>query len=346
MKILHTADIHLGAKNVKLSLDKQNQLKIEQNLLISKLFEDAYNQDYDIVLICGDLFHSKTVSSKVATNFFKAVEDFSRPVLYIKGNHDEKFVFSQMPKNFIVLDENNPNFQLNNTIFWGQVSPKFIAEHMDTNKSNILLLHGDIKNRNDRDYVDLNSYLSLPFNYIALGHIHSEEITKFGDIPVAYPGCLFSNGFDEVGAKGYIEVLLDENGIIEKFVEFCTYSYKIVECDITGLIYYKDILKKASDSLKDCKQKDLVRLILTGYYSEECEKYPSSLLNELSNDYFYIEILDKSKLQIDFEKIKNEELSFKAEFLLLVEKGDEDEDTKNKICQIGIEALRGDDLSI
>ena len=346
MKILHTADIHLGAKNVKLSLDKQNQLKIEQNLLISKLFEDAYNQDYDIVLICGDLFHSKTVSSKVAANFFKAVEDFSRPVLYIKGNHDEKFVFSQMPKNFIVLDENNPNFQLNNTIFWGQVSPKFIAEHMDTNKSNILLLHGDIKNRNDRDYVDLNSYLSLPFNYIALGHIHSEEITKFGDIPVAYPGSLFSNGFDEVGAKGYIEVLLDENGIIEKFVEFCTYSYKIVECDITGLIYYKDILKKVSDSLKDCKQKDLVRLILTGYYSEECEKYPSSLLNELSSDYFYIEILDKSKLQIDFEKIKNEELSFKAEFLLLVEKGDEDEDTKNKICQIGIEALRGDDLSI
>ena len=90
MKILHTADIHLGAKNVRLSLDRQAKIREEQNRLITNLFSDAYRNDYDVVLICGDLFHSKNISSKITNNFFRSVENFVRPVLYVKGNHDEK----------------------------------------------------------------------------------------------------------------------------------------------------------------------------------------------------------------------------------------------------------------
>ena len=345
MKILHTADIHLGAKNIKLSQDKQTQLREEQNRLISSLFEDAYQKDYDVVLICGDLFHSKNVPARILANFYKAVEHFSRPVIYIKGNHDEKFDLTSIPKNFVILGDNKQSFEYNNTVFWGEISTQELANNIDKTKSNILLLHGDIKNKNDRDFVDLQQYLSLPLNYVALGHIHSMEIFKINNIDIAYSGSLFSNGFDETGRKGYIEVLLDENGTYEHFVEFCSYSYMIVTCDITGKSSYKDILSLAKEQLKSCKPKDLVRLILTGYYSEDCEKYLSMLESDLSN-YFYFEIIDKSKLMIDFDKIKSEELSFKAEFLLLVESGEEDEDVKNKICQIGIEALRGDDLSL
>ena len=346
MKILHTADIHLGAKNIRLNLDKQNVIRNEQNVLITKLFDDAYKNDYDVVLICGDLFHKKTVSAKISGFFFKAVENFSRPVLYVKGNHDEKFMFLDMPKNFIVLDSNMPFYEINNTVFWGQVSPKFIADNIDKDKSNILLLHGDIKNTGDRDFINLNDYLSIPLSYIALGHIHSMEMTKIADIPVAYPGSLFSNGFDETGIKGYIEVYLDEHGVTSRFIEFGSYSYVKIECDISGLISYNDIIKRIKESLKNCKHNDLIRLTLIGYYNENCEKYISMLENDLSDNFFYFEIEDKSKLAIDFEKIKNEELSFKAEFLLLVEKCEEDEETKNKICQIGIEALRGDDISL
>ena len=346
MKILHTADLHLGAKNIRLNLDKQNILKNQQNLLVSQLFDSAYSKDYDVVLICGDLFHSKTVPAKISENFFKAVENYSRPVLYIKGNHDEKITFSNKPKNFIILDENRPYFELNNTVFYGQVSPKFIGDNFDKTKNNILLLHGDITNTSDRDYVNLNEYLSIPFDYIALGHIHNKDIKKIGETIVAYSGSLFSNGFDETGEKGYIDINLDENGISANFVKFCPYSYQIKECDISGLANYNELLQKTKECLKDCQSKDLVRLLLTGYYSEDSEKYLSQLENDLKDNYFYFELIDKSKLKIDFDKIKSEELSFKAEFLLLVENGESDEEVKNKICQIGIEALRGDDISL
>ena len=68
---------------------------------------------------------------------------------------------------------------------------------------------------------------------------------------------------------------------------------------------------------------------------------------EQLGQYFYIEIVDKSKLKIDIEKYKNELLSFKAELINLVENQEElDEQQKSLICQLAIEALKGDDLSI
>ena len=57
-------------------------------------------------------------------------------------------------------------------------------------------------------------------------------------------------------------------------------------------------------------------------------------------------VLDETKMKIDVEKIKNEKLSLKYEFISLVEKGELSEEEKSKICQLGIEALKGDDFSL
>ena len=47
MKLLHAADIHLGAKNSKLPLDMQNLLRSEQVLQIRELFSHADENGYD-----------------------------------------------------------------------------------------------------------------------------------------------------------------------------------------------------------------------------------------------------------------------------------------------------------
>ena len=98
-------------------------------------------------------------------------------------------------------------------------------------------------------------------------------------------------------------------------------------------------------ALEDCGDGDLIRIILTGYFDENTDKFLSSLEASYAN-FFYFEIQDNSKLKIDFGKIRNEKLSFKAEFLTIVEQSNESEEDKNKIMQLGIEALKGDDLSI
>ena len=186
MKILHTADIHLGVKNTKLPQDRQNLLKDESIYNIRNFFDMAKREEYEVILICGDLFHSKSVSSKIVKSFFNAVEEYACPVIYISGNHDESFNFPlSLPENFVILDKNDPSFAYDNFVFY---SKYFLDSfQLDENKNNILLIHGNIENSRDSDFFDINKYLNLNFDYIALGHVHAfKQYQKNRDINIVY----------------------------------------------------------------------------------------------------------------------------------------------------------------
>ena len=66
-------------------------------------------------------------------------------------------------------------------------------------------------------YVNINNFLSRSFEYIALGHIHQFKKYKKGESIFAYSGSLFSNGFDECGDKGYLEVVVEDKKIEKLF---------------------------------------------------------------------------------------------------------------------------------
>ena len=327
MKILHTADIHLGVKNGKLSKDKQNLLKDETIYNIRHLFEIAKEENYDVILICGDLFHSKTIASKFVNVFFDAVKEFENPVIYINGNHDETFILpTTVPSNFVYLDNINPVFSYGDFKFFSQYYETNLS--LNVHENNILLLHGNIENTRDSDYFDINKYLNKGFDYIALGHVHQHKKYKKGKDIFAYPGCLFSNGFDEGGEKGYI-------------------SLEIEDKLIKNLKNNLEIFNKIENDLKDNKVsfQDLIKVVLTGEVNEDCEKSLPLILQKFEN-YFYFEIQDNTTFKIDIDKIKNEKLSFKYEFISLVENSDIDAESKRLISEIGLSALKGEDLKI
>lgn len=86
MKILHTADWHLGKK-----LDSFSRLE-EQVLVMNEIIEIADQQQVDIVLIAGDLFDNFNPSVEAVELFYKTLKRLSnngkRPVIAIAGNHD------------------------------------------------------------------------------------------------------------------------------------------------------------------------------------------------------------------------------------------------------------------
>ena len=347
MKILHIADLHLGAQNKKLSAEKQNIIKNEMLVQVEDLFDRAKAENYDVVLICGDLFHGKSVTSKIKHTFFSAVENFQKPVLYIQGNHDEFFIdYTQCPSNFVILNKSNPFYNLNEFCFWGNVGKDILSMGFDANKKNILLLHGNIENPSDNDYIDKDEYNDFKFSYVAMGHIHQYKNYVFNDTDFVYSGSLFSNGFDECGIKGYVEVNIDKE-VHYEFIPFAKRKHAICECDISNAKGYYDLVNKIRQKLlkDEISVDDLVKVILTGYYDENFEKNTNLLSDEFAH-YFYFTIEDKSKMKIDIDKYKNETLSFKAEFIKLVESEDIDESMKNLICTLGIESLKGEDLSI
>ncbi|RAR73747.1 metallophosphoesterase family protein [Flavobacterium aciduliphilum] len=86
IKILHTADWHLGKK-----LDHFSRTE-EQRLVLSEICEIADNQEADVIVIAGDLFDTFNPPVEAVDLFYKTLKKLAkngqRPVIAIAGNHD------------------------------------------------------------------------------------------------------------------------------------------------------------------------------------------------------------------------------------------------------------------
>lgn len=87
MKLLHTADWHLGVKT-----GSRDRLA-EQKKIVDEICEIAEREDVDIVLLCGDIFQNSVPSSESEDVFISALEKLSgdgrRVIVALAGNHDD-----------------------------------------------------------------------------------------------------------------------------------------------------------------------------------------------------------------------------------------------------------------
>lgn len=90
MKILHTADWHLGKR-----FDRFSRLE-EQILVMDEIVQIADEQNVDMVLVAGDLFDNFNPSVEAIELFYKTLKRLSqngkRPVIAISGNHDSPYL--------------------------------------------------------------------------------------------------------------------------------------------------------------------------------------------------------------------------------------------------------------
>lgn len=86
IKILHTADWHLGKR-----LQEASRLE-EQKLVLEEITEIANSEDVDLVLIAGDIFDGFNPSHEAIELLYKTLRKLSkngqRPIVAISGNHD------------------------------------------------------------------------------------------------------------------------------------------------------------------------------------------------------------------------------------------------------------------
>lgn len=86
MRILHTADWHLGKR-----LDHYSRLE-EQILVMDEIVAIADENNIDMVIVAGDLFDNFNPSTEAVELFYKTLKRLSnqgkRPVIAISGNHD------------------------------------------------------------------------------------------------------------------------------------------------------------------------------------------------------------------------------------------------------------------
>ncbi len=85
MKLLHTADLHIGKKIFELSMIE------DQKYILNQIFEIAVRESVDALLIAGDVYDRSVPPTEAVTlldDFLTKCIEAKIPVIMISGNHD------------------------------------------------------------------------------------------------------------------------------------------------------------------------------------------------------------------------------------------------------------------
>jgi len=248
LRLLHTADVHLGARHD--DLGEAAAAQRERQFAAFKATVDlAISEKVDILLIAGDLFDSNTQPrrsvERVAGELKRLVAARVRTVI-IPGTHDcydrasiyraydlAALAGSEADDDLVtVLTPSVPSIHLSAcdatvqaTIFPTKRAPYSplrdlrIAEQPAAGW-NIGMVHGSISipDRTDRDEVVVTKeeIAATGLDYLALGHWHSAQQGRAGTTAYAYSGAPEPVAVNQDGAGKVLLVELDEAGGMKK----------------------------------------------------------------------------------------------------------------------------------
>ncbi len=349
MKIIHTADLHLGSRLLThFSRSNAELRKAELLSNVRRLCESARHSGVSAIIIAGDLFDTERVARSTKEAFLSTVEAFSEiTFLYLNGNHEGDALSSMenLPDNLKVFGDEWTRYDIEDVTFIGRNNlgyGLFNNLPIEKDRYNIAVLHGEIAERSAENTIGKRDMAGSDLNYIALGHYHGFELCEIDRrVSYAYSGTLEGRGFDECGEKGY--VLIDTMRNTKTFVPFAKRTVREIEVDLTGKRRQFECESALEDALSIAKERDIVRVVITGTYSTDFKYNKDALLSAFAYRYFYFEIKDKSRLEINMDELRYDK-SLKGELIRTVMARDDiGEEKKSKIISCAIAALNDED---
>jgi len=357
MKIIHCADLHLNSKmETHFDLSKSVLRKKEILNTFVKMVDYASQNQVEVIILAGDTFDNVKVNKETIETFLKTIEKHSEiTFLYLSGNHDEKVVFGEsLPENLKLFNDYWTKFVFNNVEISGIELTKsnyIVASSkldLDKDNVNIVVMHGQVTNTNPSNFneINLKEYKNKNIDYLALGHIHEYRLETLDSRGVVcYSGTLEGRGFDETGEKGFSLIEINGNKLKSKFVPFNERTIEIINIDISNTDNQFELQKLINKELKDKNIKNIIRIELVGSVLPTFNKSLKLIEEELSKEFFYIEISDKH-LKIKLDQIDTSSISLLGEFSRLVIDSKLDEKQKEYIISLGFKVLNGEDIEI
>ncbi|HHU52514.1 MAG TPA: hypothetical protein GXZ43_00325 [Clostridiaceae bacterium] len=331
IRVLHTADLHLGSPFVYLDSAKQRAMRLEQEKVFFEIINICRKENVDFLTIGGDLFDSISPDKELLERVYQGFSAISQVEIIINpGNHDYwhqaglwQFFFDLQHVHIFEPQTEFFEFTDRKIRFYGkpfisQSSPQPLWQEidlfLDSTCFNVLLQHGDLQCPNSKsNYNPLNySWLDrCGFDLVLLGHIHKsdkEVLTEKG-IPCLYSGCPCGRGFDEDGSKGVFLIELIEGiemGQIS-FVPLAGPKFFKIRIDLSPIIFDTQLelqdkiliaLEKRIAAYRIRSNYDCCQLKLDGFISQKVNR--ELLLTKLQEIFFYVELRDETKMKIDF----------------------------------------------
>ncbi|HYL40113.1 MAG TPA: metallophosphoesterase [Candidatus Binatus sp.] len=241
LRLLHTADVHLGARHTDLG-DRAAAFRERQFAAFAAAVDLAIAERVDVFLVAGDLFDSnvqprrtvdraaallkRLVVGKIRTVIAPGTHDvFDRSSIY--RAYDLPALAGAVGSDFLtVLSPDRPDVLLpaldlvvHGPCFAMKRAPHSPLRGLDVAKDeratwHVGLLHAAIAipNQTDRDEVVITTdeIAASHLDYLALGHWHSTSQGKAGSTTWAYSGAPEAVAIDQAGAGSVLLVGLEQ----------------------------------------------------------------------------------------------------------------------------------------
>ncbi len=320
IRLLHTADIHLGAKFV--GLGEKGAIQREQvQATFKNLIELAIKEQVDMLLVAGDLFDSNQQSK---SNTDLVIEQFSLlaskniAVCLIPGTHDcfdSKSIYRKMN-----LVETCPNVTIFTSDDWGckefptlgltvygrpnmsnrsRKSPLDGLKRLTESQYHVAMAHGslDIGTVDEDDHVfTIGQIQNSQMSYIALGHWHDSYCCSKMGVVAWYSGSPEMIARDQKEPGNVLLVsILDSGEVNVESIQIGLRRRDVVEIDVSELENPQELKSRIMEGAGP----NLVRrVILGGLRSEDSRISSEDLERELSSAFFDLRIIDESHPKI------------------------------------------------
>ena len=327
VKILHCADIHIGANESFLG-EKAESRRFETLMTFERAVDLAKEQGVQAVALAGDIFHSNEIEkSFVQAVMAKIAEAADIKFIFAAGNHDpldsrSPFLCKDLPENLYVLPTNDTciTFDDIGLCVYGRSfesaflkgEETFSLEAKNKDYVNLMVQHGELKS-------DLNSQYNAitrrfieesGMDYIALGHIHKRtDIGKIGKTYFAYSGCAEGQGFDENDSKGVLLGSIGDGQCELEFVPIAKRMHITEEIDVSlcdsGEISDK-ILCDLKDKYGENYGDNLYKIRLTGRVAAESKISAAEICSRISDKVYFAKVKDCTEPDFDLEMLAKE----------------------------------------
>jgi len=352
LKILHTADIHLGAKFSGLG-NKGAPQREQLRTTFKNVITTAIDERVNIVLIAGDLFDANQQPQRnidLVIEQFNLLNQNNIPVCLIPGTHDSldsssiyrKVDFEGKCSNLKIFADENisykeyPEFGLTvygkpNLSNRSYTSPLEGLKPLTSSKFHIALAHGSLhipeKIAEDDHVFKLEEVKASGMDYLALGHWH-RVYACLEKPPAWYSGS--PEWIPDQRERGAVLLVsLSDAGEVEVEPKMLGLrDYDEVEIDLSAI---QDIAK-LKERISEGAHQNLVRkATLKGLRDAELIVNPEELETDLGEKFFHLSVTDKSHPQ-SREVTEDEERLIRSRFI--------------KLMKVQIENLEGEEKDI
>ena len=373
IRLLHTADVHLGAKFLGLG-DKGAAQREQIRASFKKLISQAILENVDIVLIAGDLFDA---NQQPRMNVDLVVEQFGLlaanniPVCLIPGTHDcfdsssiyKKVDFQKRCPNLTLFTDQGWNYEefpsLGLTVYGkpnfsnrSYNSPLEGLKRLSESQYHVAMAHGSLNIPGviaEDDYVfTADEIQGSGMQYVALGHWHRPYACSSKGVVAWYSGPpeIISMDQKEPGSA-LIVTILDAGDVKVEPIQIGARCCDELEIDLSDLEDSSELRSKVAQGAKS----NLVRkVILKGLRNEDMRPSPEELEAELSDSFLYLRVTDQSHSRMaELPEDAYEGQLILARFLKLMKEHieaceGEDRELAEEALQYGLALLQGKEV--